>query len=178
MKNRFPVVWLTGNSGAGKTTLAFAARDYFNEDSNMDSPLARRIVILDGDEMRNSVSVDEGFSPEDRRRHNLRVARLANLMSAHGFLVIVAVIAPFEKVRNELQPICDPRWVHIKRDGLNGADRPYEPPTKPDFVIDNNVLSIEEGINQMISYLRAFEICTGEPKRMPIKKEGTVIKVG
>jgi len=80
-ETRFPVVWLTGNTGAGKTTLAFGVRDYFNEKTQIDSPLARRIIILDGDEMRATVSVDEGLSPEDRRRHNLRVARLAHLLS-------------------------------------------------------------------------------------------------
>lgn len=153
---RFPVVWLTGNSGAGKSTLAFAMRDHFNEHAEASHPAARRVIVLDGDEMRETVSVDEGFSPEDRRRHNLRVARLANLLSEHGFLVIVAVIAPFDTVRNELQPICNPDWVFVKRKGLEANDRPYEPPQSPALTIDNNELSPEEGQEQLIEYIESL----------------------
>lgn len=160
MKTRFPVIWLTGNSGAGKTTLAFGMRDYFNERADLSSPLARRVVVLDGDEMRSTVSLNEGLSPEDRRNHNLRVARLAELLSEHGFLVIVAVIAPFEKVREELKGICDPVWVYVKRSGLEGSDRPYEPPESPSFVIDNDALSIEEAAQSLSSFLRGWETKT------------------
>ena len=167
---RFPVVWLTGNSGAGKTTLAFGVRNHFNEQADVGSPLARRVVVLDGDEMRATVSVDEGLSPEDRRRHNLRVARLAHLLSEHGFMVIVSVIAPFQKVRNELQPICNPKWVYVKRTGLEGVDRPYEPPQNPDLVIDNDTLSIEEARSRLIAYLRGLEVQAVKPREAPEKK--------
>ena len=152
MSKRFHVVWLTGNTGAGKTTLAEGMKKYFNEGDQGDDR-ARRIVVLDGDEMRATVSVDEGLSPEDRRKHNLRVARLAHLMSEHGFLVIVAVIAPFAAVREELQSICDPLWVYVNRDGLGGADRPYEAPVNPSLTIDNNTVSIVEGRNMLKNFL-------------------------
>ena len=154
--NRFPVVWLTGNSGAGKSTLAFAMREYCNEQLDPSHPLARRVVVLDGDQMRATVSCDEGFSPEDRRRHNLRVARLAHLLQEHGFFVLVSVIAPFDTVRNELQPLCDPKWVYVKRSGLEQDDRPYEAPVAPDLVIDNDMLSIEEGQVLLREYLHRF----------------------
>lgn len=153
---RFPVVWLTGNSGAGKSTLAFAMRDHFNERADIAHPAARRVVVLDGDEMRATVSMDEGFSPEDRRRHNLRVARLAHLLSEHGFLVIVAVIAPFEKVRDELKPICNPEWVYIKREGLEANDRPYEPPSTPALKIDNDILGRGEGQKKLLQYIESL----------------------
>jgi len=152
MSKRFRVVWLTGNTGAGKSTLAEGMKEYFNEQESGEDR-ARRIVVLDGDEMRATVSVDEGLSPEDRRKHNLRVARLANLMSEHGFLVLVAVIAPFATVREELQSICDPLWVHVNRDGLGGADRPYEAPVTPNLMVDNNIVSIEEGRNILKNFL-------------------------
>jgi adenylylsulfate kinase-like enzyme len=154
--DRFPVVWLTGNTGAGKSTLAFGMRDYFNEKAAPSSSLSRRVVVLDGDEMRETVSVDEGFSPEDRRKHNLRVARLANLLSKHGFLVIVSVIAPFDKVRGELQPICEPVWVYVKRSGLEGQDRPYEAPSDPALTIDNDTLSIAKGKEKFRAFLMAL----------------------
>lgn len=141
---RFPVIWLTGNTGAGKSTLAEGMREYFNEWEASGSLADRRVVVLDGDEMRATVSRDEGLSPADRRKHNLRVARLAHLLSEHGFLVIVAVIAPFGGVREELQVLCDPLWVYVKRSGLEAEDKPYEPPERPDLTVDNDVLSIAE----------------------------------
>lgn len=140
---KFPILWLTGNSGAGKSTLAFAARTFWNEEQDPSHPLARRVVVLDGDEMRETVSRDEGFSPEDRRKHNMRVARLAALLRDSGYLVIVAVIAPFASVREELQVMCDPMWIYIKRSGLGAEDRPYEAPENPDLLIDNDILDIE-----------------------------------
>lgn len=142
---RFPVIWLTGNSGAGKSTLAFGVRDYVNEVLDPQHPMARRVVVLDGDEMRATVSKGAGFSPEERRNHNLRVARLAQLLSESGHFVIVAVIAPFISVRAEIDVICAPTWVYIKRSGLSADDRPYEAPKTPALTIDNNILSIEEG---------------------------------
>lgn len=154
MSKRFPVLWLTGNSGAGKSTLAFAIREFANEQLDTSHPMARRVVVLDGDEMRATVSVDEGFSPEDRRRHNLRMARLANLLADSGLQVIVAVIAPFASVREELQSICDPKWIYIKRSGLSAADRPYEAPENPDLIIDNDVLNIEEAQQKFKEYLQ------------------------
>jgi len=158
MSKRFQVVWLTGNTGAGKSTLAEGMKEYFNQGDQGDDR-ARRIVVLDGDEMRATVSVDEGLSPEDRRKHNLRVARLAHLMSEHGFLVLVAVIAPFATVREELQSICDPVWVYVNRDGLGGADRPYEAPEAPSLTIDNNVVSIEEGRSMLVDFLCSETVC-------------------
>ena len=160
MSKRFPVVWLTGNTGAGKTTLAFGMKEYFNELLETSDPAARRIVVLDGDEMRATVSRDEGMSPEDRRKHNLRVARLASLMSEHGFLVIVAVIAPFAEVRKELQVICDPLWVYVKRSGLGAADKPYEAPEHPDLTIDNDVLSIEDGQQKLKQFIEKLTLHT------------------
>lgn len=77
-----PIVWLTGLSGSGKTTLAGAIKTLFGE-----------AVILDGDEMRESISA-EGFSREDRHAHNLRVARLAQVLSKQS-LVIVSVNCTF-----------------------------------------------------------------------------------
>lgn len=150
---RFSVIWLTGNTGAGKSTLAEGMKRFFNEREASGSAADRRVIVLDGDEMRATVSCDEGLSPGDRRKHNLRVARLAHLLSEHGFLVIVAVIAPFAGVREEIRVLCNPQWVYVKRSGLSRADRPYEPPENPDLTIDNDVLSIEEGRRILREYI-------------------------
>lgn len=153
MSATFPIIWLTGNSGAGKTTLATGLEQYCNTELGVEHAIARRVVVLDGDEMRATVSRDEGFSAEDRRKHNLRVARLAALMRDKGFLVIVAVIAPFEGVREELSVICDPLWVYVKRSGLGAEDRPYESPLSPSIIIDNDILTIEEGREMLTDFI-------------------------
>ena len=150
---RFPIIWLTGNSGAGKSTLSFALRDYYNEELLGEHPLARRVITLDGDEMRQTVSVDEGFSAEDRRKHNFRMARLARLLQQHGFLVIVAVIAPFQGVREELEALCNPLWVYVHRSHLDAPDRPYEPPESPAYIIDNDRLSIPEARKALYTFI-------------------------
>ena len=147
----FPIVWLTGNTGSGKSMAAFAARDHFN--TEVSHPAMRRIIVLDGDEMRETISTEESLSPEDRRKHNIKVARLARLLQSQGFLVLVSVIAPFNEVRKEIQQVCDPLWVHVKRSGLEAEDRPYEEPTEADLVIDNDALSVKEGKEKLISYL-------------------------
>jgi len=152
-QTKFPVFWLTGNTGSGKTTLARSIELYFNETSAPDHPAAKRVIVLDGDEMRATISTQESLSPEDRRTHNVRVARLAKLFQSKGFLVVVSVIAPFEKVRSEIDSICSPLWVYLKRSHLEAKDRPYEFPTHPALVIDQDALSMEEAGDRLLRYI-------------------------
>lgn len=147
----YPIFWLTGNSGAGKSTLAFGVRDHLK---SVGDRLAEKIVVLDGDEMRATVSTHEDLSPEGRRSHNLRVARLAKLLQSQGFLVIVSVIAPFEDVREELSHECSPLWIHVKKEGLTSDDKPYESPKNPDFVADHDCLGERKSIEKFAEYVR------------------------
>lgn len=149
MAPRFPIIWLTGNSGAGKTTLAYGAQRHFRDRASALPP----IIILDGDEMRASISTAETLSAADRRSHNLRVARLASVLQAQGFLVVIAVIAPFRSVRREIDTICRPQWIYVERTGLDAPDRPYEAPEHPDCIIRTDHLSPEEGIAECSEYM-------------------------
>lgn len=152
--HRFPVLWLTGNTGAGKSTLAEGLEHYVNDELDASDPMARRLIVLDGDAMRATISVGATLSAEDRRSHNLRVARLAAHLRDRGFLVVVAVIAPFRSVRDEVSAICDPVWIYVKRSGLDAADKPYEEPASPDFVIDHDLLGIADAQSVLRSYVR------------------------
>jgi len=121
------IIWLTGNSGAGKTTTAY------------NFLKIKDCVILDGDEMRDSISLDTGFSKEEREEHNLRVARLANVLSRQGQLVIVSVIAPFRDTRKKIEKIIPKvHWVYIKRKLKKDEQRPYEIPKDVDLIIDTD----------------------------------------
>ena len=141
----YPVVWLTGQSGSGKTTLAAAIRESVSD-----------AVILDGDDMRESIS-DEGFSGEDRHKHNLRVARLAQVLSRQS-LVIVAVIAPFAETRHQIDQIISPEWVLcVRREQKSGQEFPFEvPATNEIFMLaDGDQHSPAENAAAVVKMLHA-----------------------
>lgn len=146
------IFWFTGNSGAGKTTIAKNVRDRFLVDSSAWE-YSKRIIILDGDELRATISTEEGFSKEDRTRHNLRVARLASLLASQNFIVLVSVIAPFAELRAEISSICSPKWVYVRRTLPAVEDRPYEPPSTPDLVVDNDEVSIDEAGLRVVNFI-------------------------
>jgi len=136
------ILWLTGNSGAGKTTLA--------------KGLVKRFpaIILDGDVMRLSISTDKGFSLSDRLEHNLRVARLAAVLQEQGHNVLVSVIAPTHKIRKEIDKVCRPKWIYVKRESLPyDPERPYESPETAALTIDNDALTEEDAVEVIWKYL-------------------------
>jgi len=142
------IVWLTGQSGAGKTTLA----DKLCKDN-------KRWIRLDGDEMRETISADAGFSKKDRRDHNLRVARLAKWLEAQLLWksnIIVSVIAPMKDVRNELDKLCSPLWIYIKREMPEREGHFYEEPNNY-RVIDNDELTKDEAYKKLLEIIDGFE---------------------
>lgn len=132
------IIWLTGNSGAGKTTLAKAYQKIS----------ATVCINLDGDEMRRSISTDLGLSPEDREEHNLRIARLAKILSTQGFDIIISVIAPYQITRDKINKIINCKWVYLKRTLPNRTNYPYEEPQC--FTLDVDNLTLEEELNNLI----------------------------
>jgi len=164
----FPVLWLTGNTGAGKTTLAQGIERHFNTCAGSSDPLSRRVLVLDGDEMRETISTGESMSAADRRTHNMRVARLARLMQRKGFVVVVAVIAPFASVRAEVDRICAPLWIHVKRRCPEAPDQPYEVPLNASHAIDNDALTKAEALQSFLSFVEGVR--TGEGMK-PIRSQ-------
>ncbi len=164
------VLWFTGLSGAGKTTLA-------TNISNLLNKAGYRVEILDGDEIRKGLSRDLGFSKEDREKHNERVMFVAKLLSRNGVITLVPLISPYrdirERARKEIENFVEiyvrcPINVLIQRDtkglykkalageinNLTGLQDPYEEPLNPDIVIDTDKYSIEESVRIIISYLK------------------------
>jgi adenylylsulfate kinase-like enzyme len=142
------VIWITGNSGSGKSTLARLLRPHLNA------------VVLDGDEMRRSISTELGFSMEDRLTQNKRVSRLARELSKQCN-VIVAVIAPTEAIRVWVSLHCDPVWIWLDRDLPHDDDRPYENPKKGEFRrfirISNKIMTPDQTLQIALGQLEAFE---------------------
>lgn len=141
------IVWLTGASGSGKTTLA-----------NALVKKLRNWVILDGDEMRDSISVGAGFEEKDRTEHNLRVARLAKVLEKQGKNILVSVIAPYPDLREKVDLICNPTWVclegtHEEKNYTN----PYIHPDNATLYLGLN-MTVEEKVESVIDNLRLFNV--------------------
>ena len=134
------IVWLTGRSGAGKTTLARRLQKEWN------------CVILDGDEMRDSISFEEGFSRDDRRKHNIRVARLARTLSRQAN-VVVSVIAPMSDVRNMITAICDPIWVYLQRLELPEKEGHFYEIPDNCHTIDCDELEVRDSLLSLMDHL-------------------------
>ena len=143
------VIWLTGNSGAGKTTLA-------------DNLLKRmRAVKLDGNEMRDSISIGAGFSEDERLKHNLRVARLAKKLSKQ-MDVIVSLIAPTVGIRTRIERIIKPIWVYVKRTLPVREGYFYMIPQSPDIIVDNDALIPRQATDLVMGELTRHSISLRE----------------
>lgn len=108
------VIWIFGNSGAGKTTLARLWRQ------------EQQFVHLDGDDLRGVWQL--GFSQTDRFEQNLRAARLAKIISDQGNLVVVTLICPYEELRDLVDAICAPVWFYIPGGRVATKEYPFELP--------------------------------------------------
>ena len=172
LKNQTPqVVWLTGLSGSGKSTIA----------NILEKKLARmnrHTFLLDGDNIRHGLCKDLGFTDADRVENIRRVGEVAKLMTDAGLIVITAFISPFRSEREMVRAMMQPgEFVEIfidtplaeaeKRDvkglyakaragqlkNFTGIDSPYEPPETPQIRIDTTRMNAEEAADLIISKL-------------------------
>ena len=167
------VVWFTGLSGAGKSTIANALERRLHA-------MGCHTATLDGDNVRHGLNRDLGFTDADRVENIRRVAEVAKLMVDAGLLVLVSFISPFRAERDSARALVDgsefvevfvdtPLDVAEQRDrkGLyrkaragnlphfTGIDSPYEPPPSPEVRIDTVSSSVAESVEQIVSQLRA-----------------------
>lgn len=130
---RSGIFWLTGQSGAGKTSLVNELK-WRNE-----------FINLDGDEMRECWDI--GFSREDRTKHNLRIAKLAKVLARQSDIV-VSVIAPIASVREEITKICNPVWVYVKRTLHRRPGHFYEEP-EGYHTLDHDKLTVADSVVEL-----------------------------
>ena len=173
-------IWFTGLHGSGKSTIAAGQAKVLKENNI-------QFVLLDGDEMRKTISADLGYSLEDRNTHMKRVVDLCKITTEKGLLCIACVASPTEKsreyARQELENIvivyakcpievCEKRDVkgHYKKaknkekgfENFIGVSLDFEEPKDADIVLDTDKESIEECKNKLIEFLKNKNIITLE----------------
>jgi len=170
--HRGRVIWLTGLSASGKSTIATdLERELFN--------LGRHVYVLDGDNMRHGLCSDLGFSPRDRKENIRRVGETAKLFAAAGNICITAFISPYRSdramVRQIMEPgkfvevycnapleVCearDPKGLYAKARAhqikdFTGISAPYEAPESAELELATDKLTVAESVARIIEYLQ------------------------
>lgn len=162
-------IWLTGLSGAGKTTIA----DRLAKELEADG---RSVEVLDGDVIRTNLSKGLGFSREDRDENIARIAFVAGLLTKHGAAVITAAISPFAEARAkarerigefvEVYVRCsideltrrDVKGLYAKAlrgeiKNFTGVSDPYEAPENPDVVVDSEFETVDQSVAKVLAEL-------------------------
>ena len=162
MKQRGVTIWLTGLSGAGKTTITQALEQKLLAEGY-------DIEVLDGDIVRTNLTKGLGFSKADRDENIRRIGFVANLLTRHGVIVLVSAISPYREIREEVKQkigsfvevfvnaplnVCEERDVkglyqqarkgEIK--GFTGIDDPYEAPLNPEVECRTDLEELEESV--------------------------------
>jgi adenylylsulfate kinase len=168
-RERGCVIWFTGLSGSGKTTIA-----HLVEEKLLEAGVP--VEILDGDVVRENLSKGLGFSKEDRDTNIRRIAFVAHLLQRNGTFVITAAISPYKSIRDEARAmikdfvevfadapleVCEGRDVkglyakaragEIK--GFTGIDDPYEAPENPEVVCDTENETVEQSAQKVLDKL-------------------------
>ena len=170
-KHKSCIIWLTGLSGAGKSSIADLLEEKLNKQG-------KHTFLLDGDNLRHTLNQDLGFSDYDRNENIRRIGHVGKLMVDAGLIVIASFISPFEKQRkltrelfdkdeyievflNTPIEVCeqrDPKGLYKKaRSGLlkdfTGIDSAYEKPENPEITLDGEQYSADVLSDKIINYL-------------------------
>jgi len=163
------VFWFTGRPGSGKSTIINSIFSTLQQNGPVE--------ILDGDELRIWLSPEAGFSKEGRERHITRVIRISDMLSRNGILVLVSLVSPYRKIREEARKFIGDNFKEIfvkcsietcvKRDpkghyskaikgeikDMTGIQDVYEEPLSADLVIDTEKLSLEESKKLVLDFI-------------------------
>lgn len=165
------VLWFTGFSGAGKSSLAHAVEEKLHQQSC-------HTFVLDGDNVRHGLCGDLGFNEQDRQENIRRVGETAKLFVEAGVITLTAFISPFREDRNRVRSmfphndfmeifcncsikVCEKRDIkgHYKRarageiKDFTGIDSPYEAPLNPELAIDTGQTPLDESVNRVMNLL-------------------------
>jgi adenylylsulfate kinase len=174
--HRGAVLWFTGLSGSGKSTIGHRVERMLIERGAF-------AYVLDGDNVRHGLNSDLGFAPEDRVENIRRIGEVSRLFSDAGALVVSAFISPYRKDRDRIRglmpegefvevfvdtplEICearDPKGLYKKArageiSNFTGLDAPYEAPQHPEVHLQTANLSVDEAAEQVIRYLEDQKI--------------------
>jgi len=165
------ILWFTGLSGSGKSTLSHKVEEKLYE-------MGVHTYVLDGDNIRQGLNKDLGFSEEDRRENIRRIGEVAKLFVDAGVVVLTAFISPYRRdrefVRNLVDKgdfievyvkcpleVCeqrDPKGLYKKaRAGqiknFTGIDDPYEEPENPEIIVETDKMTVEECVDKIVNFL-------------------------
>ncbi|MFB3100226.1 MAG: adenylyl-sulfate kinase [Gammaproteobacteria bacterium] len=171
-EHKSAILWFTGLSGSGKSTLSNAVEAYLHQQG-------ARTFVLDGDNIRQGLCNDLGFSDESRKENIRRIGEVSKLMMDAGVITLTAFISPFRRDRrivrditNEgdfIEILCnanlevcekrDPKGLYKKaRAGeikdFTGVSSPYEVPEHPEIIVETGTQTVEESVTQVIDYLK------------------------
>jgi adenylylsulfate kinase len=168
--HRALAIWFTGLPSSGKSSIAHQVELKLHE-------LGIHTLTLDGDNIRHGLCSDLGFSPEHRSENTRRIGELLKLLLSAGLVVLCAFVSPYRKDRQYIRNLLGKDYVEIfcrcpveicaKRDpkglyekalaGLipeyTGVSAPYEEPKCADLILDTHLLSIEESVNLVLTYI-------------------------
>lgn len=164
------VLWFTGLSGSGKSTIACEVEKKLHEKGILT-------YILDGDNVRHGLNSDLSFSAKDRKENIRRISEVAKLLYDAGVMVLVSFISPYRSERDFARKLigddfieifvdcsleeCEKRdtkgFYKLARDGkikdFTGISAPYEKPENPEIVINTNKLSVKESVDKIIELI-------------------------
>ena len=173
LKQQSMVLWFTGLSGSGKSTIAHAVEERLHQ-------LGRLTYVFDGDNVRQGLCSDLSFSPEGRQENLRRISEMVKLFLDAGLICLTAFISPLKEDRRHCRELidcgrffevyvkcslqeCERRDVKglykMAREGkiknYTGISAPYEAPEQPDLVLETDRHTLEECVNQVIEFVTA-----------------------
>jgi adenylylsulfate kinase len=181
---RGAVLWFTGLSGAGKTTLATSVEEALHQEGYAT-------YVLDGDNVRQGLNRDLAFSPADRTENIRRVGEVAKLFADAGVLVSTAFISPYREDRDAVRDmmnrpgdfveifvscplgVCeerDPKGLYERArageiENFTGIDAPYQDPEDPEIVVDTHEHTVKQCVDQVLGYLREEGYISGASRQ-------------